>query len=241
MASPRILLVDDHYRLIEGIRISLRDDGYEVYTAANGVDGLKAARRHNPHVIVLDVNMPWMDGLETCRRIRQDSQLANTPIIFLSSRNTVEERVTGLEAGGDDYLSKPFNTVELKARIRAQLRRTNALSQNLQQAEKARLEVGPLSLDLKACWVQVNNEKTIHLTPAEFELLRYLMTHPNQTFTGDDLLEYVWSYEPGTADKSLARWHIRNLRAKIEPDPGNPIYIRTIPRHGYILDQQTGE
>lgn len=128
MASPRILLVDDHYRLIEGIRISLRDDGYEVYTAANGVDGIKAAHRHNPHVIVLDVNMPWMDGLETCRRIRADDKLAHVPIIFLSTQNSVEERVAGLEAGADDYLSKPFNTSELKARIRAQLRRTDAFT-----------------------------------------------------------------------------------------------------------------
>lgn len=237
MSSPRILLIDDHYRLIEGIRISLRDEGYEVYTAANGADGLKAARRHHPHVIVLDVNMPWMDGLETCRRLRQDALLAKTPIIFLSSKNSVEERIDGLEAGADDYLSKPFNTAELKARIRAQLRRTDALRPELPAGQDDRLEVGPLTLDLKACWVKVHNNQTIQLTPAEFELLHYLMTHPNQTFTGDDLLENVWSYEPGTADKSLARWHIRNLRSKIEPDPANPVFIRTIPRHGYILDQ----
>lgn len=237
MSSPRILLIDDHYRLIEGIRISLRDEGYEVFTAANGADGLKAARRHHPHVIVLDVNMPWMDGLETCRRLRQDAQLAKTPVIFLSSKNTVEERIDGLEAGGDDYLSKPFNTAELKARIRAQLRRTDALTPQYPADQDDRLEVGPLTLDLKACWVKVNNNETIQLTPAEFELLHYLMVHPNQTFTGDDLLENVWSYQPGTADKSLARWHIRNLRSKIEPDPTNPVFIRTIPRHGYILDQ----
>lgn len=237
MISPRILLIDDHYRLIEGIRISLRDEGYEVFTAANGADGLKAARRYQPHVIVLDVNMPWMDGLETCRRIRQDSLLAKTPVIFLSSRNTVEERISGLEAGADDYLNKPFNTAELKARIRAQLRRTGALQIETNAQIADRLEVGPLTLDLKACWVQVNHDETIQLTPAEFELLHYLMTHPNQTFSGDDLLENVWAYEPGTADRSLARWHIRNLRSKIEPDPANPTYIRTIPRHGYILDQ----
>lgn len=239
MTPPRILLIDDHYRLIEGIRISLRDEGYEVYTAANGADGLKAARRHHPHVIVMDVNMPWMDGLETCRRLRQDSHLAKIPVIFLSSRNTVEERISGLEAGADDYLSKPFNTAELKARIRAQLRRTDALNTEMQIIADDRLEVGPLTLDLKACWVQVNKKDMIQLTPAEFELLHYLMAHPNQTFTGDDLLENVWSYEPGTADKSLARWHIRNLRSKIEPDPANPIFIRTIPRHGYILDQNS--
>lgn len=239
MSLPRILLIDDHYRLIEGIRISLRNDGYEVFTAANGADGIKAARRHNPHVIVLDVNMPWMDGLETCRRLRKDIHLATTPVIFLSSKNTVEERINGLEAGGDDYLSKPFNTAELKARIRAQLRRTNALTPQPSANQDHRLEVGPLTLDLKACWVKINDNETIQLTPAEFELLHYLMSNPNQTFTGDDLLENVWAYEPGTADKSLARWHIRNLRSKIEPDPANPVFIRTIPRHGYILDHNS--
>ncbi|MCA9918384.1 MAG: response regulator transcription factor [Anaerolineales bacterium] len=241
MSSPRILLIDDHYRLIEGIRISLRDEGYEVFTAANGADGLKAARRHHPHVIVMDVNMPWMDGLETCRRIRQDTQLAKTPVIFLSSKSTVEERISGLEAGADDYLNKPFNTAELKARIRAQLRRTEALNPTMSPETNDRLEVGPLTLDLKACWVQVKNSESVQLTPAEFELLHYLMAHPNQTFTGDDLLENVWSYEPGTADKSLARWHIRNLRSKIEPDPANPTFIRTIPRHGYILDENNDD
>ncbi|WP_420642392.1 response regulator transcription factor [Candidatus Leptofilum sp.] len=128
MTSPRILLVDDHYRLIEGVRISLRDEGYEVLTAANGADGLKTARRYRPDIIVLDVNMPWMDGLEACRRIRKDAQLAKTPILFLSSKNSVEERVKGLDVGGDDYLGKPFSTVELKARVQALLRRTDAFT-----------------------------------------------------------------------------------------------------------------
>lgn len=128
MTSPRVLLIDDHYRLIEGVRISLRDEGFEVFTAANGDDGLKAVRRYHPHVIVLDVNMPWMDGLEMCRRLRQDNQLTKTPVIFLSSQNSVEERIAGLEAGGDDYLTKPFDTAELKARIRAQLRRIDRIT-----------------------------------------------------------------------------------------------------------------
>lgn len=239
MSLLRILLIDDHYHLVEGIRTSLRNDGYEVYTANNGLDGIKAARRYHPNLIVLDINMPLLDGLETCRRIRRDSVMAKIPILFLTSKNSIEERVNGLETGGDDYLGKPFNTTELKARIRALLRRTDALTPEKHQDELDQLSVGALTLDLKACWVQVSNHGAVQLTPAEFELLQYLMSHPNQTFTGDDLLENVWSYEPGTADKSLARWHIRNLRTKIEPDPTNPVYIRTIPRHGYILDQKS--
>ena len=237
MQSHSILLIDDHYQLVQGIRNTLQEEGYEIIVAANGLDGLKAARRHRPDLIVLDINMPLMDGLEVCNRLRADHQFRKVPILFLTSRNSVEDRVRGLDNGADDYLAKPFNTAELKARIRAQLRRTGALQIETNAQIADRLEVGPLTLDLKACWVQVNHDETIQLTPAEFELLHYLMTHPNQTFSGDDLLENVWAYEPGTADRSLARWHIRNLRSKIEPDPANPTYIRTIPRHGYILDQ----
>ena len=242
MDSHSILLIDDHYQLVQGIQNSLKEEGYEIIVAANGLDGLKAARRHRPNLVILDINMPWMDGLEVCRRLREDNQLSKMPILFLTSRNAVEDRVQGLDCGADDYLAKPFNTAELKARIRALLRRTQDETEavNLQSTNTNRLQVGPLTLDLKACWVKIEDGNLIQLTPAEFELLQYLMSHPNQTFSGEELLEKVWAYEPGTADQSLARWHIRNLRAKIEPDPTNPIYIRTIPRHGYILNQETG-
>lgn len=239
MTSKCILLIDDHYQLVQGIQSSLKDDGYEIVSAANGLDGLKAARRHRPDLVILDINMPSMDGLELCRRLRADNQLRKMPILFLTSRNSVEDRVNGLDCGADDYLAKPFNTVELKARIRALLRRTQEGEVHNQPANANKLKAGPLTLDLKACWVQIEDGDSIQLTPAEFELLHYLMSHPNETFSGEELLERVWAYEPGTADQSLARWHIRNLRAKIESDPANPIYIRTIPRHGYILDHNT--
>lgn len=238
MALQRILLIDDHYQLIQGIQNSLKDEGYEIFTAANGLDGLKAARRHRPHLIILDINMPWMDGLEVCRRLREDNQLCKTPLLFLTSRNSVDDRVNGLDCGADDYLAKPFNTAELKARVRALLRRGQDNETQLQPTSSDSITAGPLTLDLKAGRVKIDDNEMIQLTPAEFELLQYLMSHPNQTFTGEELLEKVWAYEPGTADQSLARWHIRNLRAKIEPDPAHPIYIRTIPRHGYILDHE---
>lgn len=237
MLPHSILLVDDHYQLIHGLRNSLQEEGYEVMVAANGIDGLKAARRYRPNLIILDVNMPLMDGLEMCQRLQEDHQLKKIPVLLLTSRNAVEDRIIGLDSGADDYLAKPFNTRELKARVRALLRRT----MNEQEETEAlsddvnRLHVGPLTLDLKACWVKIKDGEPIQLTPAEFDLLQYLMSHPNQTFSGDNLLENVWAYELGTADQSLARWHIRNLRTKIEPEPAKPIYIRTIPRHGYIL------
>ena len=123
MASYRILLIDDHYQLIQGIQNSLKDDGYEIFTAANGLDGLKAARRHRPDLIILDINMPWMDGLEVCRRLREDNQLCRTPLLFLTSRNSVDDRVNGLDCGADDYISKPFGIMEFLSRVRAALRR----------------------------------------------------------------------------------------------------------------------
>lgn len=241
MHPHSILLIDDHYQLVQGIRNSLQEEGYEIIVAANGLDGLKAARRHRPDLVVLDINMPLMDGLEVCNRLRADNQLKKVPILFLTSRNSVEDRVQGLDSGADDYLAKPFNTAELKARVRALLRRTLDDFEESEEQPGAmnRLRVGPLTLDLKACWVKIEDSDAVQLTPAEFELLQYLMSHPNQTFSGEDLLENVWAYERGTADQSLARWHIRNLRAKIEPDPAKPIYIRTIPRHGYILNPET--
>lgn len=239
MTPRRILLIDDNYQLIQGIQNSLKDEGHEIVMAGNGLDGLKAARRHRPNLIILDINMPWMDGLEVCRRLREDNQLNKVPILFLTSRNSVEDRVNGLDIGADDYLAKPFNTAELKARVRALLRRTLEEEMQDEPDHSNRLTAGPLTLDLKACRVKIEDNEMIQLTPAEFDLLQYLMSHPNQTFSGEELLEKVWAYEPGTADQSLARWHIRNLRAKIEPDPTHPIYIRTIPRHGYILDHDT--
>ncbi len=239
MTSQRILLIDDNYQLVQGIQNSLKDEGYEIVTAANGLDGLKAARRHRPNLIILDINMPWMDGLEVCRRLREDGQLRKLPILFLTSRNAVEDRVTGLDCGADDYLAKPFNTAELKARVRALLRRNQEDDSQVHSVDANKLIAGSLTLDLKAGRVEIKDNDVIQLTPAEFELLQYFMSHPNQTFSGEELLEKVWAYEPGTADQSLARWHIRNLRAKIEPDPTNPTYIRTIPRHGYILDHNS--
>ncbi len=173
MASYRILLIDDHYQLIQGIQNSLKDDGYEIFTAANGLDGLKAARRHRPDLIILDINMPWMDGLEVCRRLREDNQLCRTPLLFLTSRNSVDDRVNGLDCGADDYLAKPFNTAELKARVRALLRRSQDCETQLQPTNTNSITAGPLTLDLKAGRVKVDDNEVIQLTPAEFELLQY--------------------------------------------------------------------
>jgi len=238
MQQPTILLIDDDFKLVQGLRVGLENEGYAVETAFNGQDGLKSARRLMPDLVILDINMPWMDGLEVCRRLRQDEQFLDVPVLFLTSKNSIDDRVNGLDQGADDYLGKPFNMKELKAHVRALLRRW--------QADRVAAAEGPdhdgvvirgqFELNLKTSSVRVNGRDGIQLTPVEVDLLHYLLRHPQQTFSSDQLLERVWSYAPGTADASLARWHIKNLRQKIEPNPTKPIYIRTVPRHGYILD-----
>jgi DNA-binding response OmpR family regulator len=231
MTQPQILVVDDNYELVRGLRGTLLDEGYEVYTAVNGLEGLKAARRYHPDLIVLDIAMPIIDGLEVCRQLRQDETMSKIGILFLTSHSSVEERVAGLEGGGDDYLSKPFDLNEFKARVKALLRRSEGTAASRQSF----LTLGPLHLDRQTYQVSVNQGPLVQLTPAEYELLHFFMTHENRPFSSDQLLEGAWSYEVGTADPSLARWHVRNLRNKIEPDPAHPVYLRTVPRLGYIL------
>jgi len=236
----RILLVDDQKDLVWAVRLSLDDEGHEVLTAHNGIEALAIARRHRPDLVILDIVMPQLDGLHVCQRLRRDPTLAAVPILFLTVRSTIEDRIKGLDEGGDDYLAKPFDLGELKARVRALLRRAQpAIEGNPSPGGRgSQLVLGPLRLDLRARQVRVGDKST-QLTPTEFDLLHHLMTHPNELFSSQQLLRQVWGYPPETADPVLVRWHIKNLRAKIEADPVNPVYIRTVPRHGYILDQHS--
>ncbi|MFQ5813798.1 MAG: response regulator transcription factor [Anaerolineae bacterium] len=235
----RVLLVDDERDLIWAVQHSLSDEGYEVLTAYDGTEALTVARRHRPDLIILDIVMPRLDGLQVCHRLRRDPKLATVPILFLTVRSAIEDRIKGLDRGGDDYLVKPFDMGELRARIRALLRRRRPALNGASQSENRNslLVVGPLTLDLHTCQVNVNGQ-TVQLTPTEFDLLRYLMVHPGEIFSSQRLLQQVWGYCPETADPSLVRWHIKNLREKIEPDPAQPVYIRTVPRHGYMLERR---
>jgi DNA-binding response OmpR family regulator len=234
----RILLVDDEQDLVWAVRHSLSDEGYEVLTAYDGVEALAVARRHRPDLVILDIVMPRLDGLQVCHRVRRDPTLAAVPILFLTVRSAIEDRLKGLDEGGDDYLVKPFDLRELKARVKALLRRGRSAPEGGPGPEGrgSLLVVGPLTLDLYTRQVRVG-EKSIQLTPAEFDLLHHLMTHPGEVFSSQQLLRQVWGYPPETADPGLVRWHMKNLRAKIEPDPVRPVCIRTVPHHGYILDE----
>lgn len=234
----RILLVDDERVVAWAMRYSLSDDGHEVFAAYDGVEALALAERHRPDLIILDIMLPRLDGLEVCRTLRRDASLAAVPILFLTARTAIQDRVAGLDQGGDDYLTKPFDAEELKARVRALLRRgTHPAASN----HPSLLAVGDLTLEPRRAQVQVRGV-AVKLTPTELALLRYLMIHPGEIISGRELLQQVWGHTPGTVRSSLVRWHIRNLRAKIEPDPRHPLYIRTLPRYGYILrDHPTTE
>ena len=227
----RILIVDDEQDLVWSVAHSLRFAGYEVLTASDGAEGLTQARRQRPDVVILDVAMPCLNGIQVCQRLRADPSLGSLPILFLTVKNEIQDRLQGFDAGGDDYLAKPFDLRELRLRVEALLRRAQPPSP---PDASHRLQAGPLSLDLHTCEVSVEDRRAL-LTPAEFNLLYHLMNHPGEFFSSDRLLQEVWGYPPGTADPALVRWHMRNLRGKIEPRPASPTYLKSLPRHGYFL------
>jgi two-component system alkaline phosphatase synthesis response regulator PhoP len=231
-----VLLVDDEVDLIWGVRYALTDEGYEVAAAYNGTDALSLARERRPDLIVLDVVMPGLDGIGLCHELRRDAELASVPILFLSARGAIADRVKGLDEGGDDYLGKPFDLQELKARIRALLRRSEGTRKEVGEVQHV-LIAGPLRLDQSARSLEVEGVP-VSVTPAEFALLAFMMAHPGEVFSARQLLDRVWGYPPGTSDPGLVRWHVKNLREKIEQDPAKPIFIRTVPRYGYILDRR---
>jgi len=231
----RILLVDDEDLVISLVSRSLRAPGHDVLSATNGLEALACARRHRPDLVILDIIMPGMDGIELCARLRQDPALVEVPVLFLTARRAVQDRVEGLDAGGDDSLPKPFEINELEARVRALLRRVRLAGEARCSADRPEaLTLGELSFDPRTGHVRVG-DRTAELTPTECELLHHLMIHADEVFSAQELLEQVWGYHRGTGDTSLVRWHVRNLRAKIEDDPAHPRYLRTAPRHGYTL------
>ncbi len=231
----RILLVDDERDLVWALRRTLSNEGYEVLCGYDGAEAVHLAQRYCPDLVVLDIAMPWMDGLQVCRRLRQDPILAAIPILFLSVRSDMQQRVLGLDEGGDDYLAKPFDLKELKAHIRALLRRGRLVAPRGRGRDVPdSLTFGDLTFHLRTCQVCVKGNP-IKLTPLEFDLLRYLMTHPGEAFPSEHLLQQVWGWPPQTGDPDLVRWHVKRLRAKIETDPLHPTYIRTVSRHGYMF------
>jgi DNA-binding response OmpR family regulator len=224
-----ILVVDDDRDVAGTIERTLRRRDHEVSVAYSGAQALQLIQSQCPDLVVLDIMMPRMDGIEVCHRIRSLPNVATVPILFLTAKGKIEDKIEGFEAGADDYLTKPFDLRELELRVRALLRRSLP-----SEAPKVPLRVGDLSLDPRTFKLSVNGDVLL-LTPVEFELLYYLMEHAGEVISTERLLREVWEYPPGTGDPNLVRAHIKNLRSKIEPTPTNPTYIRTISRHGYVV------
>ncbi|MBM3708320.1 MAG: response regulator transcription factor [Actinobacteria bacterium] len=224
----RIMVVDDEELVVDIVGNALRKQNHVIVSAYNGQQAIELLQRHRLDLVILDIIMPGLDGLQVCRFMRRHPKLASIPVIFLTARERIEDRIAGLEAGADDYLSKPFNLIELQLRVKALLRRAAQL------APAGMLTVGRLSIDPDSKQALVNG-KPLTLTPMEFELLYYLVSHAGEVITAERLLQEVWAYPPGTGSPSLVRMHVLNLRRKLEQDPGQPAHLRTIPRHGYVL------
>lgn len=226
---PRILIVDDEPQLIRVLRTGLNSHGYEIRAAADGLAGFEMFNDWHPDLVITDLAMPNVDGLELCRRVRAVSQV---PIIVLSAKGEEKTKVEALDIGADDFVTKPFGIDELLARVRASLRRATAPSIN--EAAQTVLEVGDFHVDLEAREVKVRG-KEIHLTPKEFELLIYFIKHSGKVLTHRTLLSAAWGGNYVEQNEYL-RVFVGNLRKKIEPDAAAPRYIITEPWIGYRFD-----
>lgn len=226
-----VLVVDDEQTLADLLASALRYEGWDVSTASTGIQAVNVAQELDPDIVVLDVMLPDFDGLEVMRRIR--SRRPTVPVLFLTARDAVEDRVAGLTAGGDDYVTKPFSLEEVVARLRALLRRSGAVSEE----ESNRLQVGDLIMDEDSHEVW-RDGTPIRLTATEFELLRYLMRNPRRVLSKAQILDRVWSYDFG-GQANIVELYISYLRRKI--DKGRKPMIHTMRGIGYILKPVEGE
>lgn len=218
-----ILVVEDEAKLAQFIELELKYEGYSVSVASDGLAGLAAARETQPDLIVLDWMLPGMSGPEICRRLRATGD--KVPVILLTAKDEVGDRVAGLDAGADDYVVKPFSVEELLARVRAHLRRN-------QEEDPDRLEFGDLSLNRSTREVYRGN-RAIELTAKEFDLLEYLLAHPRQVLTRDQILERVWGYD-FMGDSNIIEVYVRYLRLKLEAE-GEKRLVQTVRGVGYVL------
>ncbi|HEX4203832.1 MAG TPA: response regulator transcription factor [Ktedonobacteraceae bacterium] len=241
--ARKILVVDDEAILLETIAYNLEQSGYRVITAADGYSTLEAARRETPDLIILDIMLPGIDGLEVCRQLRRENATATTPILMLTAKGEEIDKVVGLEVGADDYVTKPFGRRELLARVRALLRRVDypAAATNNPAAEpqepprpsNRELVAGPLRIDLAGRRVNCRGQD-LELQPKQFELLTYLVRNRGTVLTRDQLLHNVWGYDY-VGDTRTVDVHVRWLREKVEEDPANPKLIQTVRGVGYVF------
>ena len=228
--AKKVLVVDDEKLIVKGIRFSLEQDGMEVTCAYDGEEALRLAQENKFDMILLDIMLPKMDGFEVCQAIREFS---NMPIVMLTAKGDDMDKILGLEYGADDYITKPFNILEVKARIKAIMRRT-AASEPKEENSKV-IESGDLKLDCESRRLFVQGRE-INLTAKEFDLLELLVMNPNKVYSRENLLNLVWGYEyPG--DVRTVDVHVLRLREKIEPNPSEPKYVHTKWGVGYFYQK----
>ena len=241
--ARKILVVDDEAVLVETIAYNLEQAGYQVITVADGASALEAARRETPDLVILDLMLPEMDGLEVCRQLRRENNTATTPIMMLTAKGDEIDKVVGLEVGADDYVTKPFGRRELLARVRALLRRSDYVPATEEAQthepvqEKPRpgreLVAGPIRIDLAGRRVNCRGTD-MELQPKQFDLLTYLVRNRGTVLTRDQLLHNVWGYDYA-GDTRTVDVHVRWLREKLEEDPANPKLIQTVRGVGYAF------
>jgi DNA-binding response OmpR family regulator len=227
--KQRILVVEDDPDISHLLEIHLRDNAYRVDVVGNGIEGLERASKHPYQLIVLDLMLPGIDGLEVCRRLRQ--QTNNVPILMLTARTSEIDRVLGLELGADDYLTKPFSIMELQARVKAILRRVDIASNQQHDDPGERIETGSLLIDVSGRNVFIDAQ-AVELTAKEFDLLLYFARHPGRVFSRGQLLDQVWGYSHNGYEHTVNS-HINRLRKKIDVSPAQTSYIETVWGVGY--------
>jgi two-component system alkaline phosphatase synthesis response regulator PhoP len=227
----KVLIVEDDAAIVLGLESALQDEGYETLTARTGPEGLRLAKTGKPDLLILDLMLPGMSGLEICKHIRTEG--IPTPVIMLTSKAEEDDKVLGLELGADDYVTKPFGLRELLARVRAHLRREESATDTNGKAGKH--SFGDVVVDFKRHEIY-RAGKLQECTHREFRLLEYFIQHPGELLSRDRLLDEIWGYEVYPTTRTVDN-HILRLRKHIEPDPENPVYIKTIRGAGYLFEK----
>ena len=227
---PNILICDDEIDIVNALKIYLSDPDYTLLEAHNGKEAVDIVNREDIHLILMDIMMPVMDGITAMSKIRENS---NVPIILLTAKSEDADKILGLNVGADDYITKPFNPLEVSARVKSQLRRYLKFGSGNQVSDV--LVIGGIELNDKSKEVTIDGEST-QLTPKEFEILKLFMSHPGEVFTPKDIYRKVWGEDPMGQDGTVAV-HIRHLREKVEIDPANPRYIKVVFGQGYKIDR----
>jgi DNA-binding response OmpR family regulator len=228
MSGERILIVEDERAVERGLEYGLSSEGFEVLWADTGRSALELARTRDPHLILLDIRLPDVNGFDVCRQLRAEGK--RQPILMLTAHDEEFDRVLGLELGADDYVVKPYSLREVISRVRALLRRAYGELSWASIGERVRF--GEIEIDLERMQVQRRGQP-INLTPIEFRLLRYLVSHPDRPFSRDQLIEAIWGYDSDVANDRTVDVHMRHLREKLEDDPANPRWLVTVRGMGY--------